>query len=244
MAYAKKIGPSLYNIAKRNGVAMRTISKYSDQSNINAGLVGWWKFDESAGNSTVDSSGNGITGTLVNSPAWVSGKLNNALQFVRASSMKVTLASNSALAMGSNSFTFAAWIYADSYASWRWHGVIGAAGGGASVGIASTAAGYIKLTKANAADFASGTKAVATGVWHHIACVMDRSGLSLKYYLDGVAETITYSSTTFNAGAQTNLIGSRVSTGDYFDGKIDDVRIYNRALSADDVTALYNVTAL
>src|SRR3989344_5236105 len=45
------------------------------------GLVGYWKFDEGTGTSAGDSSGNGNTGTLVNSPSWVTGKVGGALSF-------------------------------------------------------------------------------------------------------------------------------------------------------------------
>jgi len=249
MAYAKVVGKlDLYNLAKRNGVAMRTLSKYGTLSNINAGLVGWWKFDEASGISAADSSGNAITGTLVNTPTWVAGKINNALDFDRASQERVTLASNSALAMESGSFTFAAWINPEAFAVNQWHGIIGcSAVNGASFGIVDGGGNpRIKLTKVNSADFNSGTQAISTGAWQHVAVVMNRTGTSLTYYLNGVADTITYPPTTFfDSGIQSNIIGIRYlgDSSSHFDGKIDDARIYNRALSADDISALYAVTA-
>jgi hypothetical protein len=55
------------------------------------GLVGWWKFDDGSGTSAVDSSGNGNTGTLVNSPAWTTaGYYNGALGFPNGSANYMT----------------------------------------------------------------------------------------------------------------------------------------------------------
>ena len=211
--------------------------------NINSGLIGWWKLDEASGTSAADSSGNAITGTLVNTPSWVSGKINNALSFDRTAYEHVTLASNAALDMGSGSFTFAAWINPSTYDTAGWRSMFGSVGNdAASFGIVDTPNRHLKLTKVNIADFTVGTQTITPNTWQHVAVVMDRARTALTYYLNGVADSVTYSATTFTE--QTNRIGCRRDSGsDPFDGKIDDVRIYNRALSADDIAALYAVTA-
>ena len=70
---------------------------------------------------------------------------------------------------------------------------------------------------------------------------MNRTAASVTFYLNGVASAATsYDVVAFTA--VTDRIGS-YGDGEMFDGKIDDARIYNRALSADDIAALYNVTA-
>ena len=88
---------------------------------------------------------------------------------------------------------------------------------------------------------ATGISGFGTGVWHHI--VATRRGSSVYLYLNGTLlgqdNTI---STHPNVAASLEL--SRRTTGGspdrYFNGKIDDVRIYNRALSPAEITALYN----
>ena len=150
--------------------------------------------------------------------------------------------------MASGSFTFAAWINPEAFTANQWHGIIGCSTSqGASFGIYDSAgtSRRIKLTRVNSVDFATGTQAISTGAWQHVAVVMNRAVTSLTYYLNGVADALTYSTEVFGSGIQSNIIGSRLTSdaSGYFDGKIDDVRIYNRALSADDIAALYAVTA-
>jgi len=82
---------------------------------------------------------------------------------------------------------------------------------------------------------------ITAGTWYHAAVVMNRTAASVTFYLNGVASAATsYDADAFTA--VTDRIGS-FGNGEMFDGKIDDARIYNRALSADDIAALYAVTA-
>lgn len=201
----------------------------------------WWKLDETSGTTAADSSGNGITGTLVNNPLWVSGKINNALDF-NGTNQSVTLASNSILAMGSGSFTLAAWINPDELIS-GWNKAFSSPNGGAAFGIfRQPGPRYIlRLTNTFVFDFAEGPEFTGIGVWSHIAVVMNRTDASLTYYLNSVAASRAYSATTFTSGVQTNAIGTNYPNGGSFDGKIDDVRIYKRALSATEITTLYQL---
>jgi hypothetical protein len=73
-------------------------------------LVGWWKLDEGSGISTADSSGDGNTGTLQNSPAWTAGISGNALAF-SGSNQYVSLTDSANLRLGgTNILTLAAWV--------------------------------------------------------------------------------------------------------------------------------------
>ena len=85
------------------------------------------------------------------------------------------------------------------------------------------------------------------GNWHHIAFTISRTGNGI-FYLDGVPKGNTSTSTVGNLDNNLPLFiaASRDVGGAppnlYFGGLIDDVRIYNRALSATEITALYNST--
>src|ERR1700692_4864938 len=52
---------------------------------ITNGLLAWWKYDDGSGSTALDSSGNSETGTLINAPTWISGKISGALTFTTAS---------------------------------------------------------------------------------------------------------------------------------------------------------------
>jgi hypothetical protein len=247
MAYPKKIrGADLYNIAKRNGVPMRTISKYSNQPNINSGLQVWWKFDETTGSSAADSSGNGKTGTLTNmeNGDWGAGKINNCLTFDGTNEYVV----NSSIGSLSGTCSVSLWMKRNGAPSsnLRLADVAVAAASGIQICVQGTT-GYANVDGDGYGGLAAEMTAnvnVCDNAWHHIAVTRTGTAPSIfKLYVDGVLQV-----TSNNAGntvpTLTRLfVGCRAILALYFGGQIDDVRVYNRVLSSDDVTALYNVTA-
>jgi Concanavalin A-like lectin/glucanases superfamily len=199
------------------------------------GLVGWWNLDEGSGTTAYDSSGKNNTGTLINGASWTtSGYINGAVSFDGVSNQDVQTTYTGAL----GDFTVCAWfkssndtafsrIVDKSYSAGLWlgHDPGGAAnkwGGG--VREASSPYGiYVTLT---------------TGSWHHICSV--RSGTTHTIYGDGgaVSASNTVSSSAIDTSAL--VIGAANDGGGYLLGTIDDVRVYNRALSAAEVWSLYN----
>ncbi len=104
-----------------------------------------------------------------------------------------------------------------------------------------------------------GTSNLADNIWHHYVGVwsgtygalMDSTQLSI--YIDGVLVSAVYSTSVGHGGYSTDsrhnapfspssnmIIGKHTSWGQYFSGKLDDIAIYNRALSASEVTSIYN----
>jgi len=260
MAYAKTVGKlDLYNLAKRNGVAMRTLSKYGVLSNINAGLVGWWKFDETSGTSAADSSGNGKTATVYASPTWSVGQINNCL-YLPGESGKFATATGVALTAD---FTVAFWVKSFGTA---WQGTgstfgflstqtssdsnLGANGirfDGASGGKGITA--NIRNGANNSELYVGGQEYVPSGaidVWNHYAATFNNTTKVAKVYWNGVEGlSSTHGGFTRNASESRPVyIGHLyINHERNMKGWLDDVRIYNRALSADDISALYAVTA-
>jgi hypothetical protein len=92
--------------------------------------------------------------------------------------------------------------------------------------------------------FAAGyEKSINDGEWHHLAGVFDSQTNTLKMYVDGVQDGSTETTSgTLLTSTQPVSIGSAepnyVST-EYFNGTIDDVRIYSRALSSQEILSLY-----
>ena len=81
----------------------------------------------------------------------------------------------------------------------------------------------------------------STGDWHHIVGIISGNDIS-ALYIDGVSSAGAAATYAADSRVLTNVleIGSGVSGSESFDGVIDEVRIYNRALSASEVQALYN----
>lgn len=221
--------------------------------NRDHGLVGYWAFDDNGGIIARDSSGSGYNGTLVNSPIWTSGcRLNYCLNFSndpQSNSRYVNLGNILDFA-GNAPYTFSAWISPTTSAPPTWERIFnseqwtGSIRDGYSL-IQNKTSGVICTERFlnNGGTQTSVTRcsavAASAGVWNHVAAVYD--GKTLKVYLNGIASSSI--SATFglaeNAG---NLnIGRFSPGGGYFDGLIDDARIYNRALSDAEIKALYSV---
>ena len=82
---------------------------------------------------------------------------------------------------------------------------------------------------------------LANGVWRHLTAVCDRDTW-LTVYVDGlIVGSVDAISESGAISSEANLIIGAIESGQYFSGKIDDVRIYNRALFDDEVKALYDL---
>ena len=80
---------------------------------------------------------------------------------------------------------------------------------------------------------------LANAAWRHMTAVCDRD-TKLTVYVDGlIVNSVDPTSKSGGISSEANLIIGAIESGQYFSGKIDDVRIYNRALSEAEVKALY-----
>jgi hypothetical protein len=213
-------------------------------------LVGWWKFDEGSGTTADDSSGNGNDGTLQGNPQWVAGKIGGALEFDGDDSVNVGNANM--LNLGTDNWTITAWIKTTITGTGDSNkGTVFANGGDWSGGIRFTLAvsetggeGTITLTTDDDSTKVQATSSatVNDGVWHHVVAMRD--GTTLNVYIDGkldgtnsVPAGYDLSGTSqhdVHVGAITDHTDS--SLRKYFrDGVIDDVRIYNRALTEQEI---------
>jgi hypothetical protein len=224
--------------------------------NLSNGLVGWWKLDQSSSPS-LDSSGNGYSGTWNNSPTYTaSGKINGALTFSNASENYLNMGNTTAM-NGLAAITVSAWIKASSSGANlpETHVV------DKSICDGSITSGPFELglnlesISSERAEFAVypvgvgaivsgyGTSNVDDGNWHFLLGEYDGSTASI--WVDGVEQnssavsgTLTSTSTFMDIGG---ACGS-ASPGMIFNGTIDDVRVYNRALSAAEILELYGCT--
>jgi hypothetical protein len=210
------------------------------------GLVGYWKLDEGSGNTAVDSSGKGNTGTLQNGPVWVDGKEGKALGFDGVDDF-VQVTDSSSLHL-STAVTVEAWVYLPTGADFSQGRTIlskdaSNGGTGLNFGICNDAGGV---------QFGVGTDGVyspiigvdtPTGyvprdVWTHVAATYD--GSLMKAYVNGVLCV----SNPWTGGINTDN-GMPLTLGKknfypwsyeyWMNGSIDEVKMYNRALSPQEI---------
>ncbi|QRK11284.1 DUF1593 domain-containing protein [Archangium violaceum] len=203
------------------------------------GLVGHWKLDEGSGGSTADASGQLVTGTLVNGPVWTSGKTGNAIQFDGVDD-RVNLGNPEHLRF-TGAMTLSAWVWIDSFTSSG--RIINKQGGGGSRGwsLNIESGGYASFqiaTSSTTLVYINGT-ALPTNQWLHLAGTYE-PGVAMRLYVNGVLNaSLTSGVPASQYNSTLNVaIGSRPGGGNAFDGKIDDVRIYSRALTAAEIQQL------
>jgi len=219
--------------------------------------IAHWKFDEGSGTTTLDFSGNNHTGTI-SGAVYVTGQLSNALSFngtssyVFASDVLNGGVTGAWLDMGTRDWTVAAWIKTtNSGMLLTKMGFIGGAnpdGWGVSISGNGTVGGVIhKANVGNVNIFAGDGATVTNGQWHHVAVVFNRVGNMVRY-VDGVPTGSQYSLASLNGQSLDSTkqirIGARDQSGDeiYFNGVIDDVRVYARALTVEEIAVLAGVT--
>jgi Concanavalin A-like lectin/glucanases superfamily len=232
---------------------------YCDTSNAgcnSSGLVGWWRFDDGSGTSAADSSGNGHTGTLTNGPTWTtSGEINGALTLASASSQYVNVPEVASLRL-SSSWTASTWVKLTALpASGHYFGLLSktAASGNTNYGLYVDNAtgfwgagspkwvvGFNPLSGAN--QYAAFQATINTGSWYYLTGVWDSSTNNLYLYLNGtlVASQNTAALVPDPSSGNPLTIGQEVGVSDFTNGTLDDARVYNRALSAAEILAMYN----
>ena len=203
--------------------------------------IGHWKLDENTGVQAFDTSGNNNTGTLTQGPLWSSGKIGSAVSFDGINDY-ITVTDNSTINFGSGALTISGWfktssssneyilekdINACTNASWL-VGVTTA--GGCAAGKLDALIGTTSTSCAQE-DMCSATT-VNDGIWHHFALVRNPSATNYLY-IDGkldAQKTDQGGSTTntqpITIGAANNDSGSYSS---FFNGLIDEIRLYNYA---------------
>ncbi|MEK7174650.1 MAG: LamG domain-containing protein, partial [Patescibacteria group bacterium] len=194
-------------------------------------LVGYWKFDEGSGTSVNDASGRGNNGTLTGSPGWIAGKSNYALDFSSASQY----AWKDWVDFTVSQLTISFWMKADTVST-GYRDLVGiSAGDPTRFHLNTTDNSIIWYSVYGGSSIYSGV-IPQVGVWYHVVGTHD--GQTANVYVDGILKSSSTSS-----GTSFTSTGLRVGADtEVFDGQIDDVRIYNRALSAAEISALYNAT--
>ena len=208
------------------------------------GLVGYWKFDEGEGDIAYDASGYGNDGTLMNEPTWVDGLplLNKALQFDGIDDY-VAVPDASSLDM-TGPFTIMAWIRPDALPAGTGDAEIASFINKWMNYILQTGEqsphkpGRLRIVAQNSEGnwYALESDSVlVVNRWQHIVGLWD--GDNLKLFHNGL-EIASLHIPSFTPGPylQEGLyIGTEKAFWQFFDGLIDEVKIYSRALSPEEI---------
>ncbi|MBC8230000.1 LamG domain-containing protein [bacterium] len=209
---------------------------FSTFADFTEGLVLYLPFDEGAGDAAKDLSGNGHDG-VIDGPDWVDGKFGKALKFNGdGSGTFVTVESTDKLNV--NEMTFMAWINAEHWDGTRQivgKSVHGGCAGRTQYGLFSEG-GTFRLrfeTEGGRADI-DAPEIPAIGEWVHVAFTND--GTTAKIFINGEEVVAGDMLGTLNANDDPWRIGQDCERENYiFAGLIDDVRLWNRALSANEI---------
>lgn len=210
-------------------------------THLSSGLVGYWPFDEASGTTASDASGGNHPGTLVGGPVWTAGKFGNAVSFDGVDDYVNIPDPN--LIEGSSELSVSVWAASNVTLTDNSRGIVAQARGGGgdnmllqlrstdNIAFEVNTGGTVR-TDANA-DIAD------TG-WHHYVGVY--TGNRVLLYVDGVLQTNQPAQSGAVIASTNPLTIGTYDSGRNWAGVIDEVRIYNRALSATDIQDLYNLT--
>jgi hypothetical protein len=203
------------------------------------GLVGWWNFDEGPGPAVADATGNGNAGTLTGGVQWVAQETGGALELDGSSGYIRISFSESLRVLNKGGLTITAWFRADAIPAENKEVFQqgDANGTGRTWLYISATTGQIQTYLGGAAT-PSGVNVTAE-TWFHAAVVITEAGATdtIQIYVNGKPA---------GAAAQRGMedsegpyfIGCHKNLTNFWDGIIDDVRLYNRALSAAEIQAM------
>ncbi len=207
-------------------------------------LVGYYTFEEGAGATVHDCSGKKHDGTIlkVGAGTWTSGVRGGGLR-VAAPDGCVDLGNVNDFAMTSAGLTVMAWAQTVTYPTSTSNAIVGKSSD-LNVGGWRMYAGFVQELGAgvarpgDAGPLFVGKEPLDAGVWNHVTTVMLPGG-SLTFYVDGVNVAQKSWPSALTEDATTNVrIGCRGDNAAFYDGIIDEVRIYARALTPTEVALL------
>ncbi len=210
-----------------------------DIIDLKKGLISWWPLDESSG-STAEDLINDNNGTLTNTPTWTTGKFGNALDF---DIDDYVMADYNESLEASDKVSYGAWVKLDAFNSASASWVIGSNAPdncGYNMVLKNTGVAQCAVMKSDGTWVSIAGGSISTGVWYNVYCVYDRDYLTL--YVDGVRVGRASVGSDLYACSADFLIGGTSSASRYYDGLIDEVRVYDRALSDRDIEYLYEMS--
>jgi hypothetical protein len=238
----------LYNRALRPD----EITRLYNLTQVDTGLLGYWKMNEGSGDTVYDYSGKGNHGTIENATWSKFSRFKYSLEFKEGNNRVIIPHTNllSEEVFGtSDTFTISAWVYPRIYENWT--SICNKATGGyysnSTNGMWLIGNGFQSIMGSNIANNPAGsTRSTAFSPplrnWYHV--VTTCNGTHLRIYINGqLKNSVTISALTYPRTPNTSdiSVGSRISTNnDLFSGYINELRLYKRGLSDREILNLYH----
>jgi len=214
------------NVKAADGGTLADFSNFSVLNRSTAPLAGRWQFNEGEGAVAADTSGNGNDGT-VNGPVWITGRVGNALEFSGDGCVEIP---HQEILSPRNAMTIEAWIKPETTVRWR-KVISKSLGSHTDYSIFQGAENNLAFsfkTGSVARTVYAPANSTPLGEWKYVVGAYD--GTRMRLYLNGVQVNSIAISGEINYHAEPLRIGGE--PGAYFAGQIDEVSVYNAALSA------------
>ncbi|NIW92254.1 MAG: hypothetical protein GWN20_04970, partial [Phycisphaerae bacterium] len=212
------------SITDGDGFSLTIIEPGDSAIYSSEGLVAHWKFDDGSGNTATDSAGTN-NGALIGNPTWTGGRINGALSF---DGVDDNVVAAPVAALAGDTLTAQAWIRTSEFAGlWNPAMTQNAGGNGYYFYVSSSRPAFYLVVGAAYVQ-ATSPDMINPDQWYLVAGTND--GSNLKLYVDGQLKD-SDNSTGFLGVSSNAYIGCEPTSSLYYNGLIDDVRIYNRALT-------------
>jgi len=251
-----EVGSYTVSLTVQNATGSDTLTRpgYIQATDLATGLAGHWQLDE-AGGLRLDSSGYGNHLTETNTVSYTMGQVGQAADLERNSSQYLSISHTlqSGLAI-TGSLTLAGWARLESLNSSDFMILAGkydTASNKRAYRLDIDNTGLWRLVASADGTFGSAYALAATtpltiNTWYHLAAVFDGQAQTMSLYRDGTlaaTRSITYSN--LSSSSAPFMLGANLNNGSpaqYFDGLLDEWRVYGRALNQAEIQALMVTT--
>ena len=201
-----------------------------------SGLIGAWSFNEGTGSTVSDTSGLGNIGSIFQATWYTTGKYGKALSFDGTNDY-VSVPDSNSLDL-TNKMTIEAWVRPTASSGWR---TVMMKENGSEMAYGMYArestnrpSAWLRINPTSGSSYSAGaTPALTLNTWTHMASTYD--GTTLRLFINGVQRATRATTGNMYSSGDPLKFGGNAIWGEYFAGQLDEIRVYNRALSASEI---------